>query len=214
MSKDLSHLRKDYTLDGLTEEDAGRDPFALFARWFDQAVASGNPMPEAMTLATVAADGQPTTRVVLLKGFDERGFAFYTNYESRKGREMEGNTRVSVNFFWPELERQVRIDGTVTKVTPEESDEYFATRPEGSRIGAHASHQSAVLASREELETRVAVLEAQFAGGEIPRPAHWGGYRIDPSAIEFWQGRPSRLHDRIRFRRDAPHAWTRERLSP
>lgn len=214
MSKDLSKLRKEYNLQGLTEAEAGHDPFALFSRWFDDAVASGNLHPEAMTLATVGAEGQPTTRVVLLKGFDESGFAFFTNYESRKGREMAVNSRVSVCFFWPELERQVRIDGTVTKVTPEESDEYFAMRPEGSRIGAHASHQSEVLATREELERRVADLESKYSGGNIPRPSHWGGYRIDPQEIEFWQGRPSRLHDRIRFRRDASGDWIRERLSP
>ena len=214
MSNDLSNLQKEHTQKGLTEDEAGLDPFSLFGRWFVDAERCGNLRPDAMTLATVGADGQPTTRLVLLKGYDANGFLFYTNYASRKGREMAGNSRVSVCFFWPELERQIRVDGTVAMVNAEESDAYFATRPEDSRIGAHASHQSAVLANREELERRFAEIESEYAGGVIPRPAHWGGYRIAPSAIEFWQGRKSRLHDRINFRREASGEWTRERLSP
>lgn len=213
MSKDLSFLRKDYASATLDDERAGGDPIALFARWFDEAVERSPDRADAMTLATVGEDGRPSARIVLLKGFDERGFVFYTNYESRKGRELAAAPVAALTFFWPELERQVRIEGDVEKITPEESDAYFASRPFGSRVGAVASHQSEVIASRDGLEARVRELESRYADGDVPRPDFWGGYRVAPVAIEFWQGRASRLHDRLRFRREAG-IWARERLSP
>lgn len=214
MSKDLSFLRREYDRYGLREQDVDPDPFLQFDHWFTDALSSGNPAPDAMTLATVDELGRPSTRVVLLKAVDLGGFVFFTNYNSRKGRELEGNPNASLTIFWPELERQVRIDGVVSKIDGAESDEYFASRPEGSKIGAHASAQSEVLRNREELETRVRQLEAEFAGREIPRPPHWGGYRLIPRSIEFWQGRSSRLHDRLLFTVDEAGTWSYVRLSP
>jgi pyridoxamine 5'-phosphate oxidase len=209
----IADLRKDYTLNGLTEADAAPDPIEQFQAWFSQALAARLPEPNAMVLATVGADGQPSARVVLLKGVDERGFVFYTNYDSRKGRELEGGGRAALVFYWAELERQVRVEGVAERVSTEESDAYFASRPPGSRIGAAASPQSRVIASRDELERRVAELSAQHPQGDIARPAHWGGYRVRPAVVEFWQGRPSRLHDRIRYRLDGGK-WAMERLAP
>lgn len=215
MSKDLSFLRTDVDQGGLRETDADTDPIVQFERWFGEATASGNPMPNAMTLSTVDGNGHPSGRIVLLKGVDPRGFVFYTNYLSRKGRELAANPNASLTFYWPELERQVRVDGVTSKVDASESDAYFATRPEGSRIGAIASAQSSVLSHREELEERVRQLESEFAGSEIPRPQHWGGYRLAPREIEFWQGRASRLHDRLRYVLAADGVtWSRDRLSP
>ena len=211
---DLHSLRYDYTKLTLREDDAGFDPFALFGRWFQEAVDAGSPTANAMTLATVDPSGRPSARVVLLKEFDERGVVFYTNYESRKGRDLAENPWAALAFFWAEFERQVHVRGTVTKVTEAESDEYFRVRPVPSQLGAHASKQSSVLASRDDLERRVAELEREFAGSEVPRPPYWGGYRVAPTSIEFWQGRPSRLHDRLLYTRDAHDGWTRERLSP
>ena len=209
--KPIAEYRKDYTTAGLSEDDAGDDPFELFLHWFDDAVTAGLHEPNAMTLATATPDGKPSARVVLLKGFDDRGFTFFTNYDSRKGRELERNPNAALVFLWHELERQVRIEGPVAISSPAESDEYYAVRPLGSRLGAWASPQSAVIAGREILEEQQRELMAKHADGNVPRPPHWGGYRVEPVAIEFWQGRPSRLHDRIRFRKDEK-SWHRERL--
>jgi pyridoxamine 5'-phosphate oxidase len=210
----LASLRREYSAGGLSEADAGMDPFALFRRWFDQALAGGMHEPNAFALATATADGAPSVRIVLLKMLDDRGFTFFTNYDSRKARELAANPRVAMVFPWHALERQVRVEGTVEVVTPAESDAYFLTRPLGSRLGAWASAQSAVISDRAFLEARHAELMAKYPDGNVPRPPNWGGYRVLPEVFEFWQGRPSRLHDRIRFTRTAAGAWTRERLSP
>jgi pyridoxamine 5'-phosphate oxidase len=206
-------LRRDYARAGLSEADAADDPIAQFTRWFDEALAAGLPEPNAMTLATATPDGRPSARVVLLKGFDERGFVFFTNRHSRKGRELAANPHAALAFFWPELERQVRVEGAVTPAGEAESDAYFASRPLGSRLGAWASPQSEVIAGRDVLDRAVEELAARF-GGDVPRPPHWGGYRVSPDAVEFWQGRPSRLHDRLRYARRPDGGWLRERLAP
>jgi len=213
--KPIADLRKDYTHAGLLEADAGDDPVEMFRQWFQATLDADLPEPNAMTLATIDARGRPAARIVLLKGFDTRGFVFFSNYDSRKGQELARTPFGALVFLWHELERQVRIEGRVERTSEAESDAYYQTRPKGSRLGAWASRQSEVISGREVLETEHAALLARFAEGEIPRPAHWGGYRVIPDAIEFWQGRPSRLHDRIRFRRTDPsQPWIRERLAP
>lgn len=209
----IADLRKEYSLAGLSEADAGDDPFALFHRWFNQAVAAELTDPNAMILATCTPNGLPSARAVLLKALDDRGFTFFTNYDSRKGHEMAANPHVALVFLWHQLERQVRVEGIVEKVSAAESDEYYAKRPLGSRLGAWASPQSAVIPNREFLEKAHAELMAKYPDGNPPRPPNWGGYRVIPEVIEFWQGRPSRLHDRIRFTR-TPTGWKRERLAP
>ncbi len=208
----IAHLRKDYLKARFDEQDAAADPFDQFQRWFDEALKAELPEANAMTLATASREGRPGARIVLLKGFDRRGFTFFTNYASRKGRELAENANATLLFFWPELERQVRIDGAVDKVAGHESDEYYKVRPLGSRHGAWASTQSAVIPNREVLEERIAQV-AREMGEDPPRPPHWGGYRLAPACFEFWQGRPSRLHDRLQY---TPHAgaWRIERLSP
>ncbi len=207
-------LRVEYTRATLLESEADPDPFRQFLGWFDDALASGVPEPNAMTLATADEHGRPSARIVLLKGFDERGFAFFTNYESRKGHEMKVNPFASLVFFWPELERQVRIDGRVERVSDAESDAYFHSRPAGARLGAWASEQSTVVPDRSLLEARLRELEQKHPDGEIPRPPHWGGFRVVPDMIEFWQGRPNRLHDRLCYRLQPDGGWRFVRLAP
>jgi len=209
---DLAALRKSYERDALDETASDADPLRQFERWMKQAIDAQLPEPNAMTLATVGADGRPSTRVVLIKGFDARGIVWYTNYDSRKGRELAAQPFAALQFHWIELERVVRIEGRVEKVEPELSDAYFASRPLDSRIGAWASPQSQVIPSRATLVANAAKYAASFALSP-PRPPHWGGYRLVPDGWEFWQGRKSRLHDRLRYRLDGG-AWVRERLAP
>ncbi|QVN18075.1 pyridoxamine 5'-phosphate oxidase [Burkholderia pyrrocinia] len=211
----LADLRINYSRASLDEADAAHDPFVQFDRWFKEALAAQLPEPNTMTLATVGADGRPSARIVLVKGVDERGFVFFTNYESRKGRDLAAHPQAALLFYWIELERQVRIEGRIEKTSAEESDRYFASRPLGSRIGAWASEQSAVIDSRATLEAREKAVSERY-GDTPPRPPHWGGYRLVPDSIEFWQGRPSRLHDRLLYTRDAEtsQGWTISRLSP
>src|ERR1700677_1996620 len=210
----LAELRKNYSLGSMDVADVDRNPFRQFDAWFAQAVDAKLPEPNTMTLATVDSRGRPSARIVLIKGVDERGFMFFTNYESRKGRELADNPHASLLFYWIELERQVRIEGTVVKASAAESDQYYESRPLGSRIGAWASEQSQVIESRAVLEAREKEISAKY-GDQPPRPPHWGGYRLVPDAIEFWQGRPSRLHDRLLYTRAVEGGdWQIARLSP
>ena len=210
----LADLRKDYSLAGLSEKDVARDPFRQFEKWFQEAEAAKLVEPNAAVLSTATKDGRPSSRMILLKGIDGRGFVFYTNYSSRKGMELESNPHVSFMFPWVALERQVIIEGSVTKVTREESEAYFRIRPRSSQLAAWASSQSTILSGREALEDAMKAVEKKFSGVDAPLPPHWGGFRIIPETVEFWQGRRSRLHDRLRYRRLADGTWTIERVSP
>jgi pyridoxamine 5'-phosphate oxidase len=209
----LRDLRSDYTYGTLSEQDADPNPFRQLERWLAEAIETHLYEPHGMTLSTVGANGRPSSRVVLLRGLDDSGLVFFSNYHSRKGRELEANPWACLNFWWPPLERQVRIEGQVEQVEPQLSNEYFASRPYDSQIGAAASPQSEVIASREVLEQRIAELKARYPE-TVPRPAHWGGYRLKPDTFEFWQGRPSRLHDRLVYRLQPDGEWKIERLAP
>ncbi len=209
----ISDLRKEYRLASLGEHDTDPDPIAQFQRWFQQAKEAKAAEPNAMTLATCTPDAYPSARMVLLKGVDARGFVFFTDYRSRKGQELVDNPHAALCFWWHELERQVRIVGAVQRIARSESAEYFASRPHGARVGAWVSHQSQVIASRDVLEEGVEAMTEKFRTGDVPLPDHWGGFRVIPDEVEFWQGRESRLHDRIVYVRDGGR-WVRRRLSP
>lgn len=220
MSDDLADLRREYARAELTRDHVADDPIEQFRTWFDEAQDAEVTEPNAMTLATAAPDGTPSARIVLLKGIDERGFRLYTNYESQKGTELDQNPHAALVFWWGPLERQVRIEGTVERLPEDESTDYFHSRPRGSQLGAWASPQSRVVDSREDLEENLEAVKEKYADADvIPRPGHWGGYVVKPTQIEFWQGRPNRLHDRLRYRRpdadaEAGDDWMLERLAP
>jgi pyridoxamine 5'-phosphate oxidase len=214
MSSSYADQRRDYALAGLAEKDLARDPFRQFEKWFGEAEGAKVPEPNAMVLATAGRDGHPAARTLLLKGLDGRGFVFYTNYESRKGRELEANPRACLLFPWVALERQVIAEGPVARVTREESETYFHSRPRLSQLAAWASPQSAIVAGRAMLEDSLKAMENKYAGEEIPLPANWGGFRLVPDRVEFWQGRRNRLHDRLQYRRLKDGSWTIERLAP
>jgi pyridoxamine 5'-phosphate oxidase len=209
----VARLRKEYTRAGLKEPDSDPNPIEQFRRWFGEALAADLHEPNAMTLATATPDGRPSARIVLLKGFNEHGFVFYTNYGGRKSSELEANPHCALVFYWGELERQVRVEGQVRRVPDEESDAYFEVRPRGSQLGAWASRQSRPIEDRDTLEERLREVEAEYEGRKVPRPTFWGGYRVEPETIEFWQGREDRLHDRLLYSRVGA-AWKLERLQP
>jgi pyridoxamine 5'-phosphate oxidase len=211
----IADLRQNYTLAGLSEADLNSNPIQQFNLWFEQALAADLIEPNAMTLATATADGKPSARIVLLKGVSEQGFVFYTNYDSQKGRQLIANPYAALVFLWDKLERQIRIEGKVEKLSSAESLEYFHSRPKASQLGAWTSNQSQVIANREVLEQKLASLQAQYSGEvTIPLPEHWGGFRVVPNRLEFWQGRPSRLHDRLVYDLEADGNWSINRLSP
>ncbi len=211
---EIADIRKEYMLESFTEKDASPDALKQFTSWWEEAVKSEIDEVNAFTLATATVDGRPSARIVLLKGYDENGFVFFTNYNSAKGRSLAANPQACMVFFWKELERQVKIEGTVEKIPAGESDEYFFSRPVGSQVGAWSSPQSTVIANREVIEENVKNNEARFANEPIIRPPHWGGYRIKPLLMEFWQGRPSRLHDRLQYSLQQDGTWKIERLAP
>lgn len=210
----VGDLRQSYESGFLLEQEVNPSPILQFQSWLQEAMAAQILEPNAMTLATVTPEGKPSARIVLLKDFDERGFVFYTNFQSRKGRELAQTPAAALVFWWDRLERQVRIEGRIAKVSDAEADAYFQSRPKGSQLGAWVSHQSQVIEGREDLENRLEALEQKYENCPIPRPAYWGGYRLVPSTIEFWQGRPNRLHDRLCYRQKNSTGWTIERLSP
>ncbi|XZF13833.1 pyridoxamine 5'-phosphate oxidase [Chitinophagaceae bacterium MMS25-I14] len=211
----IADIRKDYLLAELDENSAGADPLAFFNKWFGEAEVVNAGEVNAMTLATIGPSGAPRARIVLLKGLDDKGFTFFTNYDSDKGHELAADPRAALVFFWKELERQVRIEGVIEKVSPAESDQYFRSRPSGSRLGAWVSPQSHPIADRKVLEDAIVQFTEKFPGDDIPRPENWGGYRLIPHYLEFWQGRASRLHDRIAFTYDQGNkTWSRQRLAP
>ncbi len=210
----LAEHRKDYSMAGLLEKDLARDPFRQFEKWFQEAEGAKVIEPNAMTVATATKDGLPSARTALLKGVDGRGFVFFTNYESRKGRELAENPHATLVFAWLALERQVIVEGTVTKASREESEAYFHSRPHASQLGAWVSQQSSIVANRAVLEDAYKAVERKYAGMPVPLPPHWGGFRLSPERVEFWQGRRSRLHDRLRYRREKDGSWSIERLSP
>ncbi|HEX2532222.1 MAG TPA: pyridoxamine 5'-phosphate oxidase [Chitinophagaceae bacterium] len=214
MHTSIADLRREYSAESLLEADVAPDPIAQFQKWFDQALRSEIVEPNAMTVATASTDGFPSARTLLLKGFDASGFVFFTNYKSFKAMQLEENPKACLVFFWKELERQVRITGLVQKVSPGESDSYYQSRPSASRIGAWASPQSQVIPGREWLDQQYQQLTEEYRDKDIQRPEHWGGYRVRPVIVEFWQGRPSRLHDRIQYSLDEGGAWKIERLAP
>ena len=210
----IADIRREYARARLDETHVSPDPVVEFDRWFTQAREAKVSEPNAMTLATATREGAPSARIVLLKGYDERGFVFFTDYRSRKGTELEQNPQASLVFFWPELERQVRITGTVERTSAQESEAYFRTRPRGSRLGAWVSHQSRVIPSRAQLESGLRQVKERFPTDDVPLPPYWGGYRLRPQEVEFWQGREDRLHDRIRYLQKKGGGWQLERLSP
>jgi pyridoxamine 5'-phosphate oxidase len=214
MNKDLSQFRREYLYASMNEADLAADPITQFARWYEVAGQSGIDLPNAMSLATSGSDGMPDVRMVLLKDFDNTGFVFYSNARSPKGRQLAENPRATLMFYWAVLDRQVRIAGTVTQVSIAEADDYFQSRPYASRLGAWASEQSSAIADRDILEGTMRELEQQYGGKPVPRPPEWIGYRVMPESVEFWQGRESRLHDRIRYRCMAAGSWQMERLAP
>jgi pyridoxamine 5'-phosphate oxidase len=211
---DVAGLRREYETQGLRRSDLAADPMAEFSLWFTAAAEAGIPDANAMSLATATSDGKPSVRIVLLKGFDANGFVFFTNYQSGKGADLEANPVAALAFFWVQLDRQIRISGTVERTSREESRQYFHARPRGSQLGAWVSHQSEVIDARRILEARLAEMTERFGEGEIELPPHWGGYRVRPDSFEFWQGRANRLHDRFRYQRGADGAWTIDRLAP